>query len=177
MKPLPPHCELRPLLPADEPRLQTFFRSHTQETVYQRYGYHLASMSPGRARALLDLDQRLNAALGIFERRAGDTVLHAIGRYHAEPGDTAELAFVVRESHRRRGFATLLLHHLAETARRHGLVRFRAQVLCDNLPMYLLLEHYQPRPRSLTNAGAIEFLVPLENIPAPANAPAPASRP
>lgn len=136
MKPLPHGYFLRRLRPTDEKNLIDFFHSHSPETVYLRYGYRIADMSHERALRLVSVDQRREVALGIFQRAPGHENLHAIGRYCAEPdGKTVEVAFVVRESKRRLGFATQLLHGLAVIARENGYSRMHAYVLPENHAM------------------------------------------
>lgn len=164
MKPLPLDWLLRSLHTADEEHLQAFFQSHTDETVYRRYGYPVTVMSRQRAHALVGVDQQRDVALGIFEQSAGGSFLHAVGRYYTESADTAEMAFVVRETQRRRGLATRLLKELAEIARRNGLVFLKAQVSSDNFPMRHLVEPYRPRMRFVPFTGTIEFLIAVDSV-------------
>jgi GNAT superfamily N-acetyltransferase len=127
---------LRPLRLGDEPALIEFFRSHAPDTVYQRYGYQVADMTPARAAQLVNVDQERDRALGIFEPSPAGEVLHAVGRYCLDPdGARAETAFVVRESKRNLGMATALLRELGRTASRRGLAALWAQVSPDNAPM------------------------------------------
>lgn len=125
---------LRALAPGDESRLQEFFHSHTLDTIYERYGGLVATMTTERAHELVGVDQTRDCALAIFSRD-GRTI-HAVGRYCLDAaGDTAELAFVVRENQRHQGLGTTLLQQLIGTARNRGLKRLWAQVNTHNAAM------------------------------------------
>ena len=129
-------CTVRPLRRGDEPRLQEFFQSHTPDTIYERYGCLVATMTPERAAQLVSVDQAKDCALGIFAPGPGGEVLHAIGRYCLDAdGTSAEVAFVVRETMRGQGMATTLLLQLIATARARGLARLWAQVNTHNASM------------------------------------------
>ena len=94
-----PHV-MRPLQPADEDRLISFFGSHTEETIRQRYGYHISEMTHERARRLVGVDQSRDVALGVFERAPdGGEVLHAVGRYLIEDLAARERALIIGQRH------------------------------------------------------------------------------
>jgi len=127
---------VRPLRAGDESQLQEFFRSHTAETVYERYGCLISTMTAERASQLVNVDQSRDCALGIFEPTPDGEKLHAVGRYCLDPdGKSAELAFVVRETLRHQGMATILLERLIRTARDRRLARLWAQVNAQNAAM------------------------------------------
>lgn len=124
---------LRPLEAADADRLIAFFRSHTADTVRERYGYSVGAMSADRAAAMVGIDQTRDLALGLFEAAPGGDLLHAVGRYCLDPGgQSAEFALVVRETKRRLGIGSMLLRTLVETARRRGLTELWGQIASDN---------------------------------------------
>lgn len=166
---------LRRLEPGDAPALQAFFESHTSETVRERYGYLVGSMSPERAAALVGVDQSADCALGIFEPTAKGEVLHAVGRYCLGPGPReAEFALVVRENRRRLGMGSLLLRTLVGTARERGLSELWGQIDSDNGAMLALARAYG-FSLSPINGGRSERASLLLRAPGPgAAAPAPA---
>jgi GNAT superfamily N-acetyltransferase len=128
-------CVVRCLCPDDAPRLLDFFRSHTPETIHDRYGFFVSHLSPARAARLVGVDQTRDMALGVFES-GGNGALIAVGRYCLESdGRSAEVAFVVREDRRRLGIATTLLTTLAGIAGERGLDELTAQVLSRNEAM------------------------------------------
>jgi RimJ/RimL family protein N-acetyltransferase len=156
-----PHV-LRPLGPADEGRLISFFNSHTEETIRQRYGYRLSGMTHEHARRLVGVDQTRDLALGVFERAPdGEEVLHAVGRYLIDSaGPSAEMAFVVRESKRGLGICTTLLRTLLRVARRRSMSYLYAQVQTDNAPMLAVFRRHGGRMKPIPEADAMEVFVP-----------------
>jgi GNAT superfamily N-acetyltransferase len=156
-----PHI-VRPLGPADEGRLISFFKSHTAETIRQRYGYPISEMTHESALRLVGVDQTGNVALGAFEHAAdGEEVLNAVGRFLLDPAaKTAEMAFVVRENKRGLGICTALLRLLLQIARARGMSYLFAQVQADNAPMLSVFRHLGGRARPIPGADAMEVFVP-----------------
>ncbi len=163
MKPLPLHCFLRRLRLSDEMALQEFFRSHSPETVYQRYHYPIADLSHDRAQKLLGVDQQRDVAFAVVETVSSGERIHAIGRYYTETDAIGEMAFVVRESMRRLGFALHLLYKLGETAAGR-LEWLRAQVLRNNVGMRALLQPFAAETHSFPCSDVVEYLVPVSAL-------------
>jgi GNAT superfamily N-acetyltransferase len=132
---------MRLLAPGDEERLQEFFHSHTVNTIYERYGGLVTTMTRERAHELVAVDQARDCALAILS--PDGRKIHAVGRYCLDPGgESAELAFVVREDQRRRGLATLLLRRLIHVAGTRGLKRLWGQVNTHNAAMLGLFRRH-----------------------------------
>lgn len=130
---------VRPLMPADERRIQEFFYSHDEETIKSRYGHVVTRMSRKRARQLVGVDQTRDLALGIFEVKGPRQLMHAIGRYYLDDdGHSGEMAFVVREQMRRHGMGSQLLTRMLEVARQRKLHSLWAIVDRSNAPMIKL---------------------------------------
>jgi N-acetylglutamate synthase-like GNAT family acetyltransferase len=129
-------CVLRKLNRNDDAALLRFFRSHTRQTLLQRYGTEQVDMTPEKAARLVGVDQDHDAALALFEAdEQGDHII-AVGRYIcASDGVCAEMAFVVHEKRRRRGLCSLLLGALTVLARAQGLKELFAQTQEDNFAM------------------------------------------
>ena len=160
---------VRPLGPADEGRLISFFNSHTGETIRQRYGYRIAEMTHERAQRLVGVDQSRDVALGVFEQATdGEDVLHAVGRYLLDAtGKSAEMAFVVREPKRGLGICTALVRRLLQIARARGMSYLFAQVQADNAPMIAAFRRHAGRTRPILGADATEVFVPTSIPSAP----------
>ncbi len=150
---------LRALHVGDETLLQNFFYSHSPQTIRFRYGYPLSLMSAERAHRLVDVVASQEVALGIFSLDDGVEELHAVGRYCCESPGIAEVAFVVRESKRRLGMATELLHELARVAKPRGIVTFRAMVMRENDAMRRLLLRLSPDVRAACEGNTVEYLL------------------
>jgi RimJ/RimL family protein N-acetyltransferase len=153
---------VRPLEPADEGRLISFFNSHTGDTIRQRYGYRIAEMTHDRAQRLVGVDQSHDVALGVFERASdGEDVLHAVGRYLLDAsGRSAEMAFVVRETKRNMGMCTALARQLLEIARARGMSYLFAQSQADNAPMLAIFRRLGGKTRPISGADTTEAFVP-----------------
>jgi GNAT superfamily N-acetyltransferase len=153
---------LRPLHRGDEECLRAFFRSHTPETVYERYGYPVSEMSFDRAFQLVNIDPARDCALGIFESGPGGDVLDAVGRYCLDAdGRNAELAFVVRESKRNLGMASFLLRTLIQTARARSLRSLWAQVSAGNGPMIAVFRRHGFAFSPLEPGGEVKLTLAL----------------
>lgn len=155
---------MRRLHTGDESRLQSFFYSHSRETVHLRYGYTSTSMSRERAHQLVDVNERNGIALGIFSLGGGKENLHAVGRYCVETPETAEVAFVVRESQRHQGMATALLHKLAHHAAAHGIQVLRADVLRENHPMRQMMQRYDSTVNEDPESDQLTYLIDVKRL-------------
>jgi len=155
-------CTLRRLHNDDVQRLIDFFRSHSEETIQQRYGYHLTQMSPERATHLVGISQRRDAALGLLERHGRRSRLVAVGRYCLRPdGESAEMAFVVHEQRRRLGLATVLLQALIAIARQRNLKRLVAQTQSDNYAMLRIFLKHGAHLQELAGTDGLEVTLEL----------------
>jgi GNAT superfamily N-acetyltransferase len=133
---------LRILHPDDEELLQAFFKSHSEDTIHERYGYLISSMTWERAHELVGVDPQRDPALAILEvGNKNKETIHAVGRYYwNEKANSAEMAFVVRETKRRMGMSSLLLETLASLARRRKIEKLWAMVLPSNSAMLNVLK-------------------------------------
>jgi GNAT superfamily N-acetyltransferase len=137
---------LRPLRRDDAHRLQDFFYSHNADTIWFRYGHAVGQMTEQRASALVGVDQIRDVALGVFEPLPAGDILHAVGRYYLDADrNGAEVAFVVRESLRRRGIGSHLLATLIEVARARGVKFLWGRVHRSNLAMLAVFRAYGGR--------------------------------
>ena len=76
------------------------------------------------------------------------------------PAESAEMAFVVRESKRGLGICTALLRTLLRVARRRGMSYLYAQVQADNAPMLAIFRRHGGRMKPILGADAMEVFVP-----------------
>ena len=158
----PGTCTLRRLHNEDVQQLITFFDSHSEETIQQRYGYHLTQMSPERATQLVGISQHRDAALGLIERQGRRSRLVAVGRYCLRAdGESAEMAFVVHEERRRLGMATVLLQALIAIARQHKLKRLVAQTQADNYAMLRIFLKHGAHLQELAGTDGLEVTLEL----------------
>jgi len=154
---------LRPLHPSDQLRLQSFFYSHNKVTLFQRYRNEPKKMGTAQAYRLVNTDLTRDMALCIVERQGPREVILAVGRYYTlKDGISAEAAFVVHETMRGRGFATLLLEKLIDIARQRGLKFMTANVRKDNPSMRRVFEKFQFDSAPGEDPSELDYSLALE---------------
>ncbi len=127
---------LRPLAPADERHLQEFFYSHTKETLMMRYNHHVTHMSREKSCNLVSVDQHKDLALCFTQGSHSGEEIKAVGRYYfIESNHSAEVAFIIKETERNKGMASILLTEIIEIAKKRKLTKLIASVRRDNTPM------------------------------------------
>jgi acyl-CoA synthetase (NDP forming)/RimJ/RimL family protein N-acetyltransferase len=127
---------LRPIVPSDADALLRFHASLSERTRYLRYFGPYPHVSARDLERFSVVNHRDRVA---FVCLLGGEVI-AVGRYEGLPRpdgsvESAEVAFVARDSHQGRGLGSILLEHLAAAARENGLRRFEAEVLVENRAM------------------------------------------
>ncbi len=133
---------LRPLAPADERKLQEFFYSHNKETLMMRYNHHATQMTREKSCNLVSVNQHVDLALCLTERDHLGESIQAVARYYyLEASNSAEVAFVIKESKRGKGMAKALLSELIAIAKIRGLTQLIACVRRDNAPMLKVFEN------------------------------------
>ncbi|MFO7460484.1 MAG: GNAT family N-acetyltransferase [Desulfatiglandales bacterium] len=128
---------IRPIKPTDEPLLQDFFYSHSDETVYRRYFRPLRSMPHARAQTMVNLDYKDRMAYVAAVGDIGMERIIAVGRYETEGKESGmiEVAYTVREEHRGLGLGTLLQDRLERYAERMGFKGSVGYLFEENLAM------------------------------------------
>lgn len=132
----------RALHPSDERALRDFFYSHSDETVYLRYGTPLKRLGPSQVQHFVTLDYEERMAIGAFVADSADVApgdeseLVGVGRYDLDRAtNVAECAFTIDDSFQNQGIGGALLRMLARYARSRGIDGFTAQVLAQNARM------------------------------------------
>ncbi|WP_414937341.1 GNAT family N-acetyltransferase [Amycolatopsis sp. cmx-11-51] len=123
---------LRPVIPSDADGLVAFHGRLSERTRYFRYfgAYPRIPQRDLERFSVVDHHDRV-----AFVALLGDDIV-AVGRYERlEHGPSAEVAFVVDDTHQGRGLGSILLEHLAAAASESGLRRFVAEVLAENAGM------------------------------------------
>jgi acyl-CoA synthetase (NDP forming)/GNAT superfamily N-acetyltransferase len=92
----------------------------------------------------------------------GDRIVGVAGYECLNNPATAEVAFAVADDQHRRGVGTLLLEHLASTARAHGVTRFTAEVLAQNADMLDVLAHAGFAVSRRRSDGVVDAQFPLK---------------
>jgi GNAT superfamily N-acetyltransferase len=124
---------LRMLRPEDRASFLAGFEGLSPESRYLRFFTAMPRLPDSVLQRLLNADGIDHAALAAWCSGYADAIV-GVARFIrlCAGGDTAEVAVAVVDHMQQRGIARLLLAHLAEAARKRGIRRFRAEVLCAN---------------------------------------------
>ncbi len=133
---------LRAIRREDKEGLRKGFQRLSERSVYLRFFQAKKDLTEQELRYFTELDFETHVGLLAMLSEGGEEHGIGVGRYIVEPETgTAEIAFVVDDSHHGLGVGTLLLEHLANIARAQGLQKFHAYVLFDNRQMLEVFEH------------------------------------
>jgi acetyl coenzyme A synthetase (ADP forming)-like protein len=119
---------IRPVAAEDAEALRDLHRGVSDYSLYMRF-FGLSRT------AAMDYVTRLVAAANPGHQALTAWIggqLVGVAAFERTEPQTAEVALLIADDHHRRGIGTLLLEHLAATARRNGITRFVADVLAEN---------------------------------------------
>jgi acetate---CoA ligase (ADP-forming) len=124
---------MRPARADDVNRLQALFDRASRESLWMRFFTPRPSVDRTLVERLAEIDGVERMSLLILRGEGAEERVIAVGSYPRLPRwDTAEVAFFVDDAFQGKGLGTLLLEHLAEHARRNGVLSLVADVLPDN---------------------------------------------
>ncbi|MEU8396058.1 GNAT family N-acetyltransferase [Nonomuraea sp. NPDC048892] len=150
-------AHVRPIRPADADRLRSFYSRLSDESIYFRFFGPRPRLSDREVERFTNVDYvnrvALIATIG--------TEMVAVIRYDRTAPGEAEVAFLVEDAHQGRGVASVLLEHLAATAREHGIERFIADVLPANMRMTGLLRQAGYTAQSQFEDGVVRMTLDL----------------
>lgn len=146
-------CHIRPIRPSDRESLANFHESLSAQTVYYRFFAPYPSLTDK------DLDRFTQVdyvdRIAFIAEDAGTLI--GVGRYDRIDRASAEIAFVISDEHQGRGLGSILLEHLATTARENGISRFEAEVLPTNRRMLSTFEEAGYKPSSSMEEGVVSL--------------------
>ena len=129
---------LRPIVPEDAEALVKLHSQLSERSVYLRYFGPHPRLSDREVERLVVVDNRNRVALVLV--LGGDII--GVGRYERIMDDhgsrSAEVAFIISDSHQGRGLGSILLEHLAGAAAENGIETFVAEVLAENRGMIMV---------------------------------------
>jgi len=156
---------IRPVVPADKQKLEEGMSRLSPVSRRQRFFSSKEHLGDELLAHLTEVDYSDHFAwLALAVDEPGEPIV-GVGRYVRVPevDDLAEVAFVVGEPFQRKGLATLFLELLGVIARSHGINRFQAYVLADNIPMRELLSRLGAQFHQ-DEAGVLQTII---DIPPP----------
>ncbi len=159
---------IRPILPEDEPRLNTLYGRLSRHAAYRRFFAIMKRLPPDWAHFLANVDYCRRMALVAERTLDWRPELVGVVRYEASAGDdTAEMAIVVQDHWQGRGLGTMLLTDLLRAGEVNGVHRFRAYVLADNHRMLALLSHSTDIQQRKVEQGVVDIVFTPRRLPAP----------
>ncbi|WP_052359877.1 bifunctional acetate--CoA ligase family protein/GNAT family N-acetyltransferase [Actinoplanes friuliensis] len=150
---------MRPIRPDDAPAIVEFHSRMSDRTRYLRYFSPYPRIPERDLARFVNVDHRDREAFVIV---SGPRIM-AVGRYERLGPDApeAEVAFVVEDAHQGRGIGSVLLEHLAEAAREHGITRFVAEVLPQNAGMLRVFSDFGYQVQRKYADGVVHLEFPI----------------
>lgn len=158
---------LRPIDPADEPRLSALYDRLSRRTVYQRFFTVMQRLPPDWAHFLANVDYQRRFAVVAEDAAAEAGTLIGVARYEPVVGEegVVELAVVVQDSWQGKGLGSLLVRELLRAAALNGVERYRAFVLGDNRRMLHVLTRQADVRARRVDQGVIELTLTRKPLP------------
>ncbi|MFW5926465.1 MAG: N-acetyltransferase family protein [Wenzhouxiangella sp.] len=159
---------LRPMTPADAPKLREGFRNLTPEEIRMRFMHPISELTPRYALQLATLDPEHEFALVLVEAKPPEeAAIHAVTRARIdESGEAAEFAIIVGGDLKRHGLGRLMLGRTVEWCRKKGLAAIYGFILRDNRPMLALTRSLGFRLLETETADVIEARLEFPQSPA-----------
>ncbi|MFI0796538.1 GNAT family N-acetyltransferase [Micromonospora rubida] len=150
---------LRPIRPDDAPGIVAMHSRFSERTRYLRYFSPYPRIPERDLRRFVVVDHRDREAFVVL---AADRIV-AVGRYErlGPQAPEAEVAFVVEDAYQGRGIGSVLLEHLADAARRAGIVRFVAEVLPANGAMLRVFADFGYQVQRQFADGVVHLSFPI----------------
>ncbi|MDG4792363.1 bifunctional GNAT family N-acetyltransferase/acetate--CoA ligase family protein [Micromonospora sp. WMMD1082] len=151
--------QLRPIQPSDAPEIVAMHSRFSERTRYLRYFSPYPRIPARDLHRFVTVDHRDREAFVVL---AGDRIV-AVGRYErlGPQSPDAEVAFVVEDAHQGRGIASVLMEHLADAARRAGIVNFVAEVLPANGQMLRVFADFGYQIQQQFADGVVHLSFPI----------------
>jgi GNAT superfamily N-acetyltransferase len=130
---------LRALRRDDAPRLLDLSQRLSAESLRRRFLHDRPRLDAREAERLAAVDHRQRVAIAVTADPSDDSPILAVGRFHGDGSDHAELALVVEDAYQHLGIGRLLLDRLCAEAARRRLRVLDGYVLYDNAPVLKLL--------------------------------------
>ena len=150
---------LRPIRPDDAPAIVDLHSRLSDRTRYLRYFSPYPRIPERDLERFVNVDHHEREAFVVV---SGSRIM-AVGRYErlGPESPDAEVAFVVEDAHQGRGIGSVLLEHLAEAAREHGIARFVAEVLPQNGGMLRVFSDFGYQVQRQYADGVVHLSFPI----------------
>ncbi|MFD0787609.1 GNAT family N-acetyltransferase, partial [Micromonospora azadirachtae] len=151
--------QLRQIRPEDAAEIVAMHGRFSERTRYLRYFSPYPRIPERDLRRFVNVDHHDREAFVVL---AGGRIV-AVGRYErlGPEAPEAEVAFVVEDAHQGRGIGSVLLEHLADGARRVGIVHFVAEVLPANGAMLRVFSDFGYQVQRRFADGVVHLSFPI----------------
>ncbi len=148
---------IRPIKPTDEPLLQDFFYSHSDDTIYRRYFRAVRAMPHATAQTLVNLDYKSRMAFVATVGEIGLEKIVGVARYaqEKEQPDMVEVAYTIHDLYQGRGLGALLQNRLEDYAKRMSFKGVSGYLFQDNMPMIKLFSRKGPYHKERIEGGVL----------------------
>lgn len=130
---------IRVMRPDDRDKLVAAFGKLQRQSIYTRFFSYTKELSETLLSRIDAIDFIHTAALVVTVGAGADETIIASASYISDTvpdgAPVPEVAFTITEDYQGQGLAGTLLAALVGIARRHGIARFKAEVLAGNAPM------------------------------------------
>lgn len=150
-------AHVRPIRPHDADLLRSFYSRLSDESIYFRFFGPRPKLTDREVTWFTNVDYTDRVAL---IATIGEEMV-AVIRYDRIEAGEAEVAFLVEDAHQGRGVASVLLEHLAATARDNDIERFVADVLPANMKMMAVLRQAGYTAQSRFADGVVRMILDL----------------
>jgi acyl-CoA hydrolase/GNAT superfamily N-acetyltransferase len=149
---------LRPVKISDEDLLKDFFYALSDQSLSRRFLSQRKDMPHERLQEFVVIDYLKEMGILAVLPKGEQELIVGIGQYSIlEPGNTAEVAFAVRDEYQNKGIGTELVRYLANLAKRQGLEGLYAEVLLENKPMLRVFEKMGFTMQRTVSSGVYEL--------------------
>jgi RimJ/RimL family protein N-acetyltransferase len=156
---------IRLMQPDDKQRLIDAFARLDRQSVYTRFFSFRKELPQGPLQRIDRIDLVRLAALVVTLGQGADETVIGSATYVADTAADgqreAEVAFTIEEDYQGQGLAGRLLAALAGIARRHGIARFKAEVLAGNAPMLAVFRRCGLAMRQRRKGDVVELGIDL----------------
>jgi acetyltransferase len=137
---------IRPIRAEDEPLLQEFYNTLSEESIYFRY-FHLVNLSRQSAYdrltrvCFIDFDRVITLLVEYRDQETEKTVMMGLGCLNKLHGvNEAEFDLLIGDGYQGQGLGTELLRRLVKIGREEGLEKIQAEILRENRSMQRVAE-------------------------------------
>jgi RimJ/RimL family protein N-acetyltransferase len=156
---------IRVVRPDDRERIIAAFNKLEPNTIYTRYFSYRKEIPASTFERIAEIDFVHLAGLVATIGAGADETIIGSATYAGIPAPdgarAAEVAFVIEEDYQGQGLASKMLAALTGLARRHGIVRFEAEVLSGNAPMLGVFQHCGLPMRRRSEHGVVHVEMDL----------------